>query len=101
MRNSKSYTREREKGSAKMQMPKEFAANSDAQSRPKGIYRRFIFTGTPEQKDKLASLISNTGLTREDLALILSTLQLNSAAFGETSIHQPNTPTHQPDTPTA
>lgn len=65
----------------------------DVQTHPQGVYRRFIFTGTPEQEDKLASLIGNAGLTHDDLVLILSTLQLNSAAFGETSIHQPDTPT--------
>ena len=60
------------------------AINTDVQSRPKGIYRRFVLIGTPEQEDRLTALISNTGLTHDDLVLILSTLKLNPAAFGET-----------------
>ncbi len=60
------------------------AINTDAQSRPKGLYRRFVLIGTPEQEDRLTALISNTGLTHDDLVLILSTLKLNPAAFGET-----------------
>ena len=60
------------------------AINADMQSHPKGVYRRFVFIGTPEQEDWLIALIRETGLTRDDLILILSTLKLNPAAFGET-----------------
>ena len=77
------------------------AINADMQSRPKEIYRRFVLIGTPEQEDRLTTLVSSTGLTHDDLVLILSTLKLNPAAFGETPIHQPNAPIRQPDTPTA
>ena len=61
--------------------------SSNTQSHPKGVYRRFVFIGTPEQEDWLIALIRETGLTHDDLVLILSTLKLNPAAFGETPIH--------------
>ena len=76
------------------------AININAQSRPQKIYRRFVLIGTPEQEDRLTALVSSTGLTHDDLVLILSTLKLNPEVFGETPIHQPNVPIHQPDTPT-
>ena len=61
--------------------------SSNTQSHLKGVYRRFVFIGTPEQEDWLIALIRETGLTHDDLVLILSTLKLNPAAFGETPIH--------------
>lgn len=41
------------------------------------IFRRFIPIGTPEEMDKLKSLIEEKSLTREDLKLILETIKLN------------------------
>ncbi len=55
----------------------------DTQPHLKGIYRRFIFTGTSEQEDKLDALIERAGLLREDIALILSVLKLNPGTFGQ------------------
>ena len=41
------------------------------------IFRRFIPIGTPEEMDRLKSLIEEKSLSREDLKLILKTIQLN------------------------
>lgn len=41
------------------------------------IYRRFIPIGTPEEMDRLKSLMEEKSLSREDLKLILGTIKLN------------------------
>lgn len=41
------------------------------------IYRRFIPIGTPEEMDRLKSLIEEKSLSHEDLKLILKTIKLN------------------------
>nr|DAW22450.1 MAG TPA: hypothetical protein [Caudoviricetes sp.] len=41
------------------------------------IYRRFIPIGTPEEMDRLKSLMEEKSLSREDLKLILETIKLN------------------------
>lgn len=41
------------------------------------IYRRFIPIGTPEEMDRLKSLIEEKSLSHEDLKLILETIKLN------------------------
>lgn len=41
------------------------------------ISRRFIPIGTPEEMDRLESLMEEKSLSREDLKLILETIKLN------------------------
>lgn len=51
-------------------------------------WRRFTIK-TPEKEKALNELFDKKGITREDLILILSTLELNESAFESSEIQCP------------